>query len=223
MIRSLKELRDAGNSVIVVEHDEEMIRSADYVVDVGPRAGMKGGHIVAVGTPAEVEQSDSLTADYLTGRRSIPMPERLREGNGEVITLRGATGNNLKNVTVSFPLGKFICVTGVSGSGKSSIVNETLRPILSRELYRSLDQPLPYESIEGVKISISSLWSISRPLDVRHEAILRPIRECLPISANCSRRHPTLRCADSRRDDSRSMCEEVVARSAEVRVCRRSR
>lgn len=151
LIRSLKELRDAGNSVIVVEHDEEMIRSADYVVDVGPRAGMKGGHIVAAGTPAEVEQSDSLTADYLTGRRSIPMPERLREGNGEVITLRGATGNNLKNVTVSFPLGKFICVTGVSGSGKSSIVNETLRPILSRELYRSLDQPLPYESIEGVK------------------------------------------------------------------------
>ena len=151
LIRSLKELRDAGNSVIVVEHDEEMIRSADYVVDVGPRAGMKGGHIVAAGTPAEVEQSDSLTADYLTGRRSILMPERLREGNGEVITLRGATGNNLKNVTVSFPLGKFICVTGVSGSGKSSIVNETLRPILSRELYRSLDQPLPYESIEGVK------------------------------------------------------------------------
>ena len=151
LIRSLKELRDAGNSVIVVEHDEEMIRSADYVVDVGPRAGMKGGHIVAAGTPAEVEQSDSLTADYLMGRRSIPMPERLREGNGEVITLRGATGNNLKNVTVSFPLGKFICVTGVSGSGKSSIVNETLRPILSRELYRSLDQPLPYESIEGVE------------------------------------------------------------------------
>ncbi|MBQ5596002.1 MAG: excinuclease ABC subunit UvrA, partial [Rikenellaceae bacterium] len=151
LIRSLKELRDAGNSVIVVEHDEEMIRSADYVVDVGPRAGMKGGHIVAAGTPAEVEQSDSLTADYLTGRRSIPMPEQLRKGSGESITLHGATGNNLKNVTVSFPLGKFVCVTGVSGSGKSSIVNETLRPILSRELYRSLDQPLPYESIEGIE------------------------------------------------------------------------
>ncbi|MBR5136145.1 MAG: excinuclease ABC subunit UvrA, partial [Rikenellaceae bacterium] len=151
LIHSLKELRDAGNSVIVVEHDEDMIRSADYVVDVGPRAGMKGGHIVAAGTPEEVEKSDSLTADYLTGRRSIPVPEQLREGSGEAITLRGATGNNLKNVTVSFPLGKFICVTGVSGSGKSSIVNETLRPILSRELYRSFDQPLPYESIEGIE------------------------------------------------------------------------
>ena len=151
LIRSLQELRDAGNSVIVVEHDEDMIRSADYVVDVGPRAGMKGGNIVAAGTPEQIVHGDSLTADYLTGRRRIEIPERLREGNGQSIVLRGAAGNNLKNVTAEFPLGKFICVTGVSGSGKSSLVNETLRPILSRALYRSLDQPLPYGSVEGIE------------------------------------------------------------------------
>lgn len=151
LIRSLQELRDAGNSVIVVEHDEDMIRSADYVVDVGPRAGMKGGNIVAAGTPEQIVHGDSLTADYLTGRRRIEIPQQLRKGSGQSIVLRGASGNNLKNVTVEFPLGRFICVTGVSGSGKSSLINETLRPILSRVLYRSLDQPLPYESIEGVE------------------------------------------------------------------------
>ncbi len=151
LIRSLQELRDAGNSVIVVEHDEDMIRSADYVVDVGPRAGMKGGNIVAAGTPAQIVQGDSLTADYLTGRRRIGIPQHLRKGSGQSIVLRGASGNNLKNVTAEFPLGCFICVTGVSGSGKSSLINETLRPILSRALYRSLDYPLPYESIEGVE------------------------------------------------------------------------
>ncbi len=151
LIRSLQELRDAGNSVIVVEHDEDMIRSADYVVDVGPRAGMKGGNIVAAGTPAQIVQGDSLTADYLTGRRRIGIPQQLRKGSGQSIVLRGASGNNLKSVTAEFPLGRFICVTGVSGSGKSSLINETLRPILSRALYRSLDQPLPYESIEGVE------------------------------------------------------------------------
>ena len=151
LIHSLKELRDAGNSVIVVEHDEEMIRSADYVIDVGPLAGMKGGYIVAAGTPDQIVHSNSLTADYLVGRRRIAIPEKLREGNGQKIRISGASGNNLKHVTVDFPLGKFICVTGVSGSGKSTLVNETLRPILSQKLYRSFDQPLPYDSIEGIE------------------------------------------------------------------------
>lgn len=151
LIRSLEELRDAGNSVIVVEHDEEMMRAADYIVDVGPLAGRKGGQIVASGTLDDILRADSVTADYFTGRRRIEIPAELRKGTGEHLILRGACGNNLKNVTVDFPLGKFICVTGVSGSGKSTLIDETLRPILSKKLYRSLEQPLAYESIEGIE------------------------------------------------------------------------
>ena len=151
LIHTLQELRDAGNSVIVVEHDEEMMRSADYIVDVGPKAGRRGGHIVAAGTIDDIMRSDTITADYLCGRRRIEIPEHLREGSGRSIVIRGARGNNLKGIDVEFPLGKFICVTGISGSGKSTLVNETLRPILSRQLYRSLDQPLPYDSIEGAE------------------------------------------------------------------------
>lgn len=151
LIRSLEELRDAGNSVIVVEHDEEMMRAADYIVDVGPLAGRKGGQIVASGTLDDILRADTVTADYLTGRRRIEIPAELRKGTGEHLILRGACGNNLKNVTVDFPLGKFICVTGVSGSGKSTLIDETLRPILSKRLYRSLEQPLAYESIEGIE------------------------------------------------------------------------
>ncbi|MFR9649128.1 MAG: excinuclease ABC subunit UvrA [Rikenellaceae bacterium] len=151
LINSLKSLRDAGNSVIVVEHDEDMIRSADFIVDVGPMAGRKGGEIVASGVLDDILKSGSITADYLTGRRAITPPETLREGNGRFITLRGARGNNLKGIDVEFPLGKFICVTGVSGSGKSTLINHTLRPIISRELYRSFDQPLDYDSIEGIE------------------------------------------------------------------------
>ncbi len=151
LIRSLEELRDAGNSVIVVEHDEEMMRAADYIVDVGPLAGRKGGQIVASGTLDDILRADTVTADYLTGRRRIEIPAELRKGTGEHLILRGACGNNLKNVTVDFPLGKFICVTGVSGSGKSTLIDETLRPILSKKLYRSLEEPLAYESIEGIE------------------------------------------------------------------------
>ena len=151
LIDSLKSLRDAGNSVIVVEHDEDMMRSADYIVDVGPLAGRRGGNIVASGTFEEILQSDTITADYLNGRRRIERTTPLREGSGQYITLRGAKGNNLKGVDVSIPLGKFVCITGVSGSGKSSLINGTLRPILSRHLYRSYDQPLPYDSIEGLE------------------------------------------------------------------------
>ena len=151
LIHTLQELRDAGNSVIVVEHDEEMMRSADYIVDVGPKAGRLGGHIVAAGTIDDIMRSNTITADYLCGRRKIEIPEHLRPGSGHSIIIRGARGNNLKGIDVEFPLGKFICVSGVSGSGKSTLINETLRPILSRQLYRSLDQPLPYDSIEGTE------------------------------------------------------------------------
>ena len=151
LIHTLQQLRDAGNSVIVVEHDEEMMRSADYIVDVGPKAGRRGGHIVAAGTVEDIMRSDSITADYLCGRRKIEIPEQLRPGSGHSLIIRGARGNNLKGIDVEFPLGKFICISGVSGSGKSTLINETLRPILSRQLYRSLDQPLPYDSIEGAE------------------------------------------------------------------------
>lgn len=151
LITSLKNLRDVGNSIIVVEHDEDMMRSADYIVDVGPMAGRRGGRIVAAGTFDEIVKGDTITADYLTGRRRIERPAQLREGSGEWLTLRGAKGNNLKSVDLSIPLGRFVCITGVSGSGKSSLINSTLRPIISRHLYRSYDQPLPYESIEGLE------------------------------------------------------------------------
>ena len=151
LIESRKSLRDAGNSVIVVEHDEDMMRSADYIVDVGPLAGRRGGRIVAQGSFEDICKSDSITADYLTGRRSIPVPKTHREGSGEWLRLSGARGNNLRDITLNIPLGKFVCITGVSGSGKSSLINGTLRPILSRHLYRSFDQPLPYDKIEGLE------------------------------------------------------------------------
>ncbi len=151
LIQSLKELRDMGNSIIVVEHDKEMMLEADYIVDLGPRAGRLGGNIVFAGTPKEMLKTDTLTARYLTGKKEIEFASQRRTGNGKKIILSGATGNNLKNVTVEFPLGKFICITGVSGSGKSSLINGTLQPIISQKLYRSLQNPLPYEKIEGLE------------------------------------------------------------------------
>ncbi len=150
LINSLKELRDAGNSVIVVEHDKDMMLSADYVIDMGPRAGRLGGEVVFAGTPAEMLKADTLTSAYLNGRMEIAIPTERRKGSGKYITIKGASGNNLKNVDVTFPLGTLICVTGVSGSGKSSLINRTLQPILSRYFYRSLENPLPYEAIEGI-------------------------------------------------------------------------
>ena len=151
LIQSLKELRDMGNSIIVVEHDKEMMLEADYIVDLGPRAGRLGGNIVFAGTPKEMLKTDTLTARYLTGKEEIEFAPQRRTGNGKKIILSGATGNNLKNVTAEFPLGKFICITGVSGSGKSSLINGTLQPIISQKFYRSLQNPLPYEKIEGLE------------------------------------------------------------------------
>ena len=151
LIHSLKELRDIGNTVIVVEHDKDMMLEADHVIDMGPKAGRLGGEVVFSGTPQEMLQTDTLTSQYLNGKMEIEVPARRREGNGKSIWLRGARGNNLKNVSVEFPLGKLICVTGVSGSGKSTLINDTLQPILSQKFYRSLQDPLPYESIEGLE------------------------------------------------------------------------
>lgn len=151
LIDSLKKLRDTGNSVIVVEHDEEMILAADYVVDIGPKAGRHGGKVVAKGTPDELMKTDTLTAKYLNGALSIEVPKERRKGNGKVLKLIGAKGNNLKNVDVEFPLGMMICVTGVSGSGKSTLINETLQPLLSRYVYNSYKQPLDFDKIEGIE------------------------------------------------------------------------
>jgi len=150
LIRSLKQLRDTGNSVIVVEHDKDMMMAADYVVDLGPHAGRLGGEVVFSGTPEEMLKADTLTSAYLNGTKRIEIPEKLRPGNGDYLTIKGARGNNLKNINVTFPLGKMICVTGVSGSGKSTLINETLQPILSQYFYRSLQDPLPYDSFEGI-------------------------------------------------------------------------
>ena len=151
LIKSLKELRDLGNTVIVVEHDKDMMLNADYIVDIGPKAGRRGGEVVFQGTPQEMLKQHTITSQYLNGEMKIEVPAKRREGNGKCIRLHGASGNNLKHVDVEFPLGKLIVVTGVSGSGKSTLINETLQPILSQHFYRSLKKPMPYDSIEGLE------------------------------------------------------------------------
>jgi excinuclease ABC subunit A len=151
LIDSLSQLRDTGNSVLVVEHDHDMMMAADYVVDMGPHAGRHGGEIVAHGTPMQILQSNSLTADYLTGKKKIAVPKERREGNGKVLKIKGASGHNLQDVNVEFPLGKLICVTGVSGSGKSTLVNETLYPILNQHFYNAVKDPLPFKKVEGLE------------------------------------------------------------------------
>jgi len=151
LIDSLKKLRDSGNSIIVVEHDKDMMLASDYIVDMGPFAGRKGGEVVFEGSPKEMIVKNTLTSNYLNGKLEIAVPEKRRKGSGKELIIEGATGNNLKNVTVKFPLGTFICVTGVSGSGKSTLINETLQPILSQKLYRSLNDPLPYKAVYGTE------------------------------------------------------------------------
>lgn len=151
LIRSLKDLRDIGNSVLVVEHDKEMIMEADEVLDIGPRAGKFGGRVLWQGNPKDLSKANTITADYISGKKEIAIPKERRKGNGKSILLKGATGNNLKNVTLELPLGKLIVVTGVSGSGKSSLINGTLYPILNKHFYRSVQEPLPYKKIEGLE------------------------------------------------------------------------
>ncbi len=169
LITALKNLRDIGNSVLVVEHDKDMIMNADYVLDIGPKAGVHGGHVVAQGTPEELVKFDTLTADYITGKKSIAIPSQRRKGNGKKIVLDGCSGHNLQNVTVEFPLGKFIAVTGVSGSGKSSLINETLYPILSKHFYRSEKRPLSYKKIHGLE-------NIDKVIDIDQSPIGRTPR-----------------------------------------------
>jgi excinuclease ABC subunit A len=169
LINSLISLRDIGNSVIVVEHDKDMIERADYVIDIGPRAGHHGGEIISIGTPAELKTHNTLTAHYLNGSKSIEIPKKRRKGNGKSITLTGCTGNNLKNVSVTFPLGKMIGVTGVSGSGKSTLINETLYPILNAYYFNGVKKPMPYKSIDGLK-------HIDKVIDVNQSPIGRTPR-----------------------------------------------
>lgn len=169
LIRSLKELRDIGNSVIVVEHDKETILAADYVIDIGPGAGSLGGHIVARGTPADMRRGDSITCRYLRGEKEIGIPATRRKGNGRFLTLERARGNNLKDVTLRIPLGTLLCVTGVSGSGKSSLINETLYPVLSGHLYRSQKKPLPYGGVSGIE-------NIDKVIDIDQSPIGRTPR-----------------------------------------------
>ena len=151
LINSLKELRDIGNTVIVVEHDEDMMRASDWIIDIGPKAGRKGGQVGFQGRPEDMLKTTTITAQYLNGKLGISIPTERRKGNGKKISLQGCQGNNLKNIDVEFPLGKLIVVTGVSGSGKSTLINETLQPILSQHFYRSLKKPMPYDAIEGIE------------------------------------------------------------------------
>jgi len=192
LIESLKQLRDAGNTVIVVEHDKQLIMSADYVVDMGPFAGQNGGEVVAEGAPSEIINGQGLTADYLSLRKNINVPETRRNGNGLILSLKGANGNNLKNVDIDIPLGKLVCVTGVSGSGKSSLIKETLQPILSKHFYRSLRNPLPYKKISGlenidkvIEVDQSPIGRTPRSNPVTYTQIFTDIRklfENMPVS-----------------------------------------
>lgn len=188
LIDALKNLRDIGNSVIVVEHDKEMILAADYVIDIGPNAGIHGGRIMAHGTPEEIKNSDTLTAQYLNGKKEIKIPAERRAGSGKLLELWGASGHNLKNVDADFPLGKFICITGVSGSGKSSLINETLYPILSQYFYSSDKKPLPYKSIYGLKhidkvieIDQSPIGRTPRSNPATYTAVFTEIRNLFSI------------------------------------------
>ena len=169
LINSLESLRDIGNTVIVVEHDKDMIERADHVIDIGPRAGKHGGEIISEGTPAELMKHDTLTADYLSGKKEIPVPTERRKGNGKKIELKGATGNNLKKVNISIPLGKMIAVTGVSGSGKSTLINETLYPIMNAHYFNGVKKPQPYKSIKG-------LDHIDKVIDINQSPIGRTPR-----------------------------------------------
>jgi excinuclease ABC subunit A len=183
LINSLEQLRDTGNSVIVVEHDKDMMMNADYVIDMGPFAGVHGGHVVASGTPQQILKAGTLTSRYLLGEAQIQVPKKRRKGNGHVLSLTGCTGNNLKNISVDFPLGKLICITGVSGSGKSTLINSTLQPILSQHFYGSVKDPLAYQGIKGlnhidkvVQVDQSPLGRTPRSNPVTYTGVFSDIR-----------------------------------------------
>lgn len=223
LINSLKQLRDNGNSIIVVEHDKDIMREADYIVDIGPGAGRKGGKVVFQGTPEQMLETHTLTASYLNGENSIELPKKRRKGNGLTLSVKGATGHNLKNVDVDFPLGKFICVTGVSGSGKSSLVNGTLQPILSKKFYRSATQPLPYKEIIGlenidkvVTVDQSPLGRSPRSNPSTYTGVFTDIRK---LSWNSR----SQRSADTNREDSPSMSAAEDARHARATATARLR
>lgn len=184
LIKSLKNLRDNGNSVIVVEHDRDIMTEADYIIDIGPGAGKNGGEVVFQGTPQEMQKGETLTSEYICGKRSIEIPENRRSGNGKYINITGASGHNLKNVDLKIPLGKFVCITGVSGSGKSSLVNGTLQPIISKKLYHSLQEPLEYKTIEGIEnidkivtVDQSPLGKSSRSNPATYTGVFSDIRK----------------------------------------------
>lgn len=223
LINSLKELRDLGNSVIVVEHDKDMMLAADYVVDMGPKAGRLGGEVVFAGTPEEMLKTSTLTSQYLNGKMKIEVPAERRKGNGKSLWLRGARGNNLKGVDVEFPLGKLICVTGVSGSGKSTLINDTLQPILSQHFYRSLQEPLPYDAIEGleyidkvVNVDQSPLGRTPRSNPATYTGVFSDIR-------NLFVGLPEAKYADTSRDVSHSMFREDAVRLVEEMGIKRSK
>ncbi|HKK80746.1 MAG TPA: excinuclease ABC subunit UvrA, partial [Prolixibacteraceae bacterium] len=184
LIHSLEQLRDTGNSVVVVEHDKDMMLNADYVVDLGPYAGRHGGKVMGAGTPGQILKGDSLTSKYLRDEMKIEVPKTRRPGSGKSVVLKGCSGNNLKNVNAEIPLGKLICVTGVSGSGKSTLINETLQPILSQRFYRSVKDPLPYKKIEGlehidkvVQVDQSPLGRTPRSNPVTYTGVFSDIRD----------------------------------------------
>lgn len=223
LIHSLKELRDLGNSVIVVEHDKDMMLNADYIIDMGPRAGRLGGEVVFAGTPAEMLKANTLTSAYLNGKSEIAVPETRRPGNGKFLKIIGASGNNLKHVTASFPLGTFICVTGVSGSGKSTLINRTLQPILSQHFYHSLEDPLPYDAIEGleyvdkiVNVDQSPIGRSPRSNPATYTGVFSDIR-------NLFVELPESKMRGYKPGVSRSMFRADAARPARETVTRRSR
>ncbi|NQU86925.1 MAG: excinuclease ABC subunit UvrA, partial [Mariniphaga sp.] len=183
LIHALEQLRDSGNSVIVVEHDKDMMLHADHIIDMGPFAGRHGGEVVASGKPEEILKSSTLTADYLNGKKQIPVPKERRKGNGKFLKLKGCHGNNLKNIDINIPLGKLVCVTGVSGSGKSTLINETLQPILSQHFYKSIKDPLPYSGVTGlenidkvVQVDQSALGRTPRSNPVTYTGVFSDIR-----------------------------------------------
>ena len=223
LIDSLQRLRDAQNSVIVVEHDKDMMLEADYIVDIGPKAGRKGGEVVFEGTPDEMLRTQTLTARYLNGSLRIAVPSVRRKGNGQTLELLGCTGHNLQNVDFRLPLGTLTCVCGVSGSGKSSLVNGTLQPILSKKFYRSLEEPLPYSEIRGME-HIDKIVTVDQsPLGRSPRSNPATYTVCSPTSARSSSVFPRLKSVRTSRGASRLMWPVADARPARATATAQSK